>query len=50
MEGEQNPQDRKDGRGSGGDTLYILFKTILYTFPLSFPMVSLFIPIYPDNY
>ena len=28
MEGEQNPQDRMDGRGSGGDTPYIFLKTI----------------------
>lgn len=29
MEGEQNPQDRMDGWGSGGDTPYIFLKTII---------------------
>ena len=48
--GEQNPQDRMDGQGSGGDTPYIFLKTTIYIFPLSFPILSIFIPIYPDNY
>ena len=54
--GSRTPQDRNDWRGSGGDTPYIFLKTIpflkqsLYTFPISFPIHSIFIPIYPDKY
>ena len=50
VEGEQNPQDRMDGRGSGSDTPYIFLKTIPFLkqslyFPYIFPNTF---PIHPD--
>ena len=45
MEGEQNPQDRMDGQGSGGDTPYIFLKTNTIYFPFIFPNTF---PIHPD--
>ena len=43
--GSRNPQDRKDGRGSGDDTPYIFLKTIPLYFPFIFPNTF---PIHPD--
>ena len=48
--GSRTPKTERMGGGVETIPPISFLKQSLYTFPLSFPILSLFIPIYPDNY
>ena len=48
--GSRTPKTERMGGGVEAIPPISFLKQSLYTFPLSFPILSLFIPIYPDNY
>ena len=48
--GSRTPKTEWMGGGVEAIPPISFLKQPLYTFPLSFPILSLFIPIYPDNY
>lgn len=48
--GSRTPKTERMGGGVEAIPPISFSKQSLYTFPISFPTLSLFIPIYPDNY
>lgn len=48
--GSRTPKTERMGGGVEAIPPISFLKQSLYTFPISFPVLSLFIPIYPDNY
>ena len=50
MRGSRTPKNEWMGGGVEAIPPISFSKQSIYTFPLSFPILSLFIPIFPDNY